>query len=104
MGDVSINISVDASFSYYDQNAPHNILHGELDSAHTSTLFGDWVNYPTPWPYLLISVVLPIGLGYLGFRSSAKSWPPMHKHTLLPSNDLEMLELHVNDRDQEPVE
>ena len=104
MGDISINISVNASFSYYGQNASHNILHGGLNSAHTSTLSGYWVNYPTPWPYLLISVALSIGLGYLGFRSSAKSWTPTHKHTLLPSNDLEMLEPNVKDTDQGPVE
>ena len=104
MGDISVNISVDASFSYYGQNASHNILHGQLDSAHTSTLSGYWINYPTPWPYLLISVALSIGLGYLGFRSSAKSWRPMHKHTLLTSNDIEMLQPDVDDTDREPME
>ena len=105
MGDISINISMGASFSYYGQNASHNILHGELDSAHTSTLSGYWINYPTPWPYLLISVALSIGLGYLGFCSSAKSWRPMHKHTLLPSNDdIEMLQPNVDAIYQEPRE
>ena len=87
-------ISVNASFSYHGQNASTDILLGELDSAHNSTLSGYWINYPTPWPYLLVSVAISIGLGWLGFRSSAKSWRPLHKrgngHQLLPSNDVEL--------------
>lgn len=60
-------------------NASTGILVGSLDGAHTSTLSGHWINYPTPWPYLLISLALSIGLGWLGFRSSAKSWHPIPK-------------------------
>ena len=96
MGDISVNISVNAHgpFSYNGQNASHEILYGQLNSVHNSTLSAYWINYPTPWPYLLISVALSTGLGWLGFRSSAKSWRPMHnqehEHTLLSSNDIEM--------------
>ena len=94
MASFSAEISVNASFSYHSQNASTNILFGELDSAHNSTLSGYWINYPTPWPYLLVSVATSIGLGWLRFRSSAKSWRPVHKkghgHQLLPSSDVEM--------------
>ena len=98
MASVSVDISVNASFSYHGQNASTEILFGELNSAHNSTLSGYWINYPTPWPYLLISVAISIGLGWLGFRSSAKSWRPVHKrgqqHQLLPPSDIEMPTRH----------
>ena len=94
MASLSIDLSVNASFSSLGQNASINILSGQLDNAHNSTLSAYWINFPTPWPYLLISVAISLGLGWLGFRSSAKSWQPIHKrrgqHHLIPSSDVEM--------------
>lgn len=94
MASVSIDLSVNASFSFLGANASTNVLKGQLDNAHNSNLSGYWINFPTPWPYLLISVALSLGLGWLGFRSSAKSWQPIHKrrgqHQLVPSSDVEM--------------
>ena len=85
---------LNASSLAYGQNATSGILLGELDSAHKSTLSGYWVNYPTPWPYLLITVAISIGLGWLGFQSSAKSWHPVRKgaqrQQYQPANDTEM--------------
>ena len=98
MASVHVDISVNASFSSYRQNASTEILFGELDNTHNSTLSGYWIDFPTPWPYLLISVALSIGLGWLGFRSSAKSWYPAHKarqqDQLLPQSDIELSTSH----------
>ena len=94
MASFSVEFSVNASVPYYGQNASTEVLFGELDNAHNSTLSGYWINYPTPWPYLLISVAISIGLGWLGFRSSANSWRPVHKPVqqdqTLQGNGIEM--------------
>ena len=106
----SVSVESMNSLSYYGRNASTEILFGELDSAHNSTLSGYWIDYPTPWPYLLISVAISIGLGWLGFHSSAKSWHPMHKWGQQPplplSSDMEMSASHENtstiEIDQQP--
>ncbi|MCJ1341141.1 hypothetical protein MMC09_006437, partial [Bachmanniomyces sp. S44760] len=106
MASVSGDISLNVSFSYLGQNASTQILYGELDSAHNSTLSSYWIDYPTPWPYLLISVTISIGLGWLGFRSLAKSWRPVHtgqQQQPLPTSDIEMLTSPDNDTAAEPV-
>ena len=94
------NVS-NASFLFYGHNASTEILHGQLDQTHNSTLSAYWFNYPTPWPYLLTSVAISIGLGWHGFRSSAKSWQPVHKkkhqHILLPSIEVDELAPHDDD-------
>lgn len=60
-------------------NDTHSLLHGNYDSNHTSTLYAYWIYYPTPWPFLLGSVLLSVALGFVGLQSSAKSWRPMNK-------------------------
>lgn len=60
-------------------NSSHALLHGNLDPSHTSTLYAYWIYYPTPWPFLLGSVILSVALGFVGLQSSAKSWRPMSK-------------------------
>ncbi|OQV08063.1 hypothetical protein CLAIMM_12389 [Cladophialophora immunda] len=52
------------------------VLHGFLDQDHTSDLHSDWINHPTPWPWVLASVTLSIVLGFLGVQASYKSWEP----------------------------
>lgn len=55
-------------------NASEVVLHGYLDSTHTSNLTAYWINRPTPWPFVLASVGLSIILGFMGVQSSYKSW------------------------------
>ncbi|OAP54373.1 hypothetical protein AYL99_11474 [Fonsecaea erecta] len=52
------------------------VLHGFLDQNHTSNLHAEWINHPTPWPWVLASVTLSIILGFLGVQASYKSWEP----------------------------
>lgn len=52
------------------------ILHGYLDPNHISNLHAYWIHHPTPWPFLLISVLLSLVLGFIGFQTSSKSWAP----------------------------
>ena len=60
-------------------NSTHSLLHGNLNPIHTSTLYAYFIYYPTPWPFLLGSVLLSIALGFIGLQSSVKSWRPMSK-------------------------
>ncbi|KIW91325.1 uncharacterized protein Z519_08221 [Cladophialophora bantiana CBS 173.52] len=55
---------------------PHAALQGYLDPTHTSDLHAEWINHPTPWPWVLASVTLSIILGFLGVQASYKSWEP----------------------------
>ncbi|EXJ71540.1 uncharacterized protein A1O5_05348 [Cladophialophora psammophila CBS 110553] len=55
---------------------PQAVLQGYLDPTHTSDLHAEWVNHPTPWPWVLASVTLSIILGFLGVQASYKSWEP----------------------------
>ncbi|OAL37234.1 hypothetical protein AYO20_03410 [Fonsecaea nubica] len=57
-------------------NTSQAILHGFLNQTHTSDLHADWINQPTPWPWVLASVTLSIVLGFLGVQASYKSWEP----------------------------
>jgi hypothetical protein len=47
-----------------------------LDPNHISNLHAYWIHHPTPWPFLLISVLLSLVLGFIGFQTSSKSWSP----------------------------
>jgi hypothetical protein len=54
------------------------VLLGSLDANHTSTINAFYLGLPTPWPFLLASVLLSIVLGFLGLHSSSRSWHPTH--------------------------
>jgi hypothetical protein len=60
-------------------NQSQALLHGSSNPENTSSLHALWINLPTPWPFLLFSVFLSVGLGYRGWRSSLKSWHPIKK-------------------------
>jgi hypothetical protein len=63
------------------------LLHGYLDPNHTSSLQAYWIHHPTPWPFLLISVLLSLVLGFIGYQTSSKSWSPKKpKKNTVPVN------------------
>jgi hypothetical protein len=60
-------------------NTTQELARGYLDPSHTSSLYVYWINLPTPWPFLLFSILLSLLLGYRGWRGSIKSWHPVNK-------------------------
>src|SRR4051794_17318542 len=52
------------------------VLYGYLDPNHISNLNAYWIHHPTPWPFLLGSVLLSLVLGFIGYQTSFKSWAP----------------------------
>ncbi|KAJ9609940.1 hypothetical protein H2200_006269 [Cladophialophora chaetospira] len=64
------------------------LLHGYLDPTHVSSLYADWIHRPTPWPWVLASVVLSIILGFLGVQASYKSWEPKHQQPRMDTGSI----------------
>jgi len=49
---------------------------GTLDPSHTSTLAVTYDSFPTPWPILLVSILITIITAHIGWRSQFRSWHP----------------------------
>ena len=49
---------------------------GSLDPSHTSTLAVKYDNYPTPWPLLIVSILITIITAHIGWRTQFRSWHP----------------------------
>lgn len=54
---------------------PH-LATGSLDPSHTSTISITYSSYPTPWPLLLMSILITLFLGHIGWASAFRSWHP----------------------------
>ena len=64
----------DAPPSVLDTN--NTLLHGYFNSTHLSglNLYYPPGHLPTPWPWLLLSMLLSLALGVMGVRSAFSSW------------------------------
>src|ERR1700761_3468422 len=49
---------------------------GTLLPSHTSTLSVTYTSFPTPWPILIVSIVISLVLGHIGWKSAFQSWHP----------------------------
>lgn len=57
-------------------NSSFPILHGIVNSTHTSDVhaFYPTGNFPTPWPLVIISSLVSLVIAVIGFKSAAMTW------------------------------
>jgi hypothetical protein len=87
----SILLTVESSVPSATTTIPANVPTGTLDPSHTSTLAVTYESYPTPYPLLILSILISLFLGHIGWRSARHSWHPHADMTrLIPQPGTDM--------------